>query len=66
MSDNGQQIPEEYLETLFEPFVSHKPEGSGLGLAIVQSIVQAHNGSVTVESDSDNTRFTIHLPLCYS
>ena len=64
--DNGQQIPEEYLETLFEPFVSHKPEGSGLGLAIVQSIVQAHNGSVTVESDSDNTSFTIHLPLYYS
>ena len=64
VSDNGQGIPPEHLEHLFDRFYQvdkartrnsddETPSGSGLGLAIVQSIVKAHHGEVRVESEVD-------------
>lgn len=65
--DNGPGIPEEYLPTLFDPFVTHKKQGTGLGLSIAQNAVQKYSGTLTVEtntSDSDTyTDFCIRLPL---
>lgn len=64
--DNGPGIPDEYMETLFDPFVTHKPHGTGLGLAIVKNIVGQHGGSVRVRSRaglSDSyTDFYLRLP----
>lgn len=64
ISDNGCGIPSEYMETLFDAFVTHKPDGTGLGLAIAKKTLLAHGGNITVESvPSEGTCFTISLPV---
>ncbi len=63
--DNGSGITAEVRERIFEPFYTTKGDsgGSGLGLAMVASIVDAHQGSITVESDpGQGTTFQISLP----
>jgi signal transduction histidine kinase len=69
VSDNGQGIPDEHLNRIFERFYrvdrarSRSLGGTGLGLAIVKHIVQAHGGSVDVSSKAGvGTSFTINLP----
>lgn len=68
VADNGPGIPDDVRETLFERFVRadtsrQRATGStGLGLAIVDGLVRAHKGSITVESEPGNTRFTVTLP----
>lgn len=64
VTDHGCGIPEEYLPSLFDLFVTHKKNGTGLGLAICREIVQAHNGTITVESEPEKgTTFTVLLPV---
>lgn len=63
IKDNGCGIPREYLRTLFEPFVTHKSGGTGLGLAIVKQVIEAHNGTIQVESiPGQGSCFTVILP----
>ncbi len=65
IKDNGEGIPKEIIDKIFQPFFTTKPtgEGTGLGLATVHGIVVAHGGQVTVSSESGvGTEFTIHLP----
>ncbi len=67
ISDTGKGIPAERIEHLFEPYQSTKPEGSGLGLATAKKIIDLHNGSISVVSESGKgTSFTITLPLSES
>lgn len=64
VSDDGPGIPEEYLPTLFDPFVTHKKEGTGLGLAITKNVIEAHNGTIRASSHvGKGTTFTMRLPL---
>lgn len=64
ISDNGCGIPAEHLEDIFDTFVTYKSGGTGLGLAIAQRTIQAHHGSITVESESGRGAcFTIVLPV---
>ncbi|MGI6095205.1 MAG: two-component system sensor histidine kinase NtrB [Lachnospiraceae bacterium] len=66
IADNGTGIPSEYMDTLFEPFVTHKKEGTGLGLAICKRIIEAHNGTIHVKSEpGKGTVFTICLPIIH-
>ncbi|MFL0197967.1 vancomycin resistance histidine kinase VanS [Clostridium sp. WILCCON 0269] len=64
-TNQGNPIPQEKLETIFEKFYrldtarSTSTGGAGLGLAIAQEIVTAHNGTISVESNPENTTFTI-------
>ncbi len=69
VKDKGWGISEEHLSRIFERFYrvdkarSRKLGGTGLGLAIVKHIVQAHSGSVDVESTlGQGSTFTIRIP----
>ena len=65
ISDTGPGIPEDLREKIFEPFFTTKPVGSGtgLGLAIAYSVVQAHSGSLTVETaPGGGASFVIGIP----
>lgn len=62
--DQGCGISEEDLPHLFEPFHTTKPYGTGLGLPIVKKIVEAHNGTISIDSVPENgTTVTILLPI---
>jgi signal transduction histidine kinase len=65
IADTGIGIPSEIISDIFEPFVTTKGDkGTGLGLWIVQSIIQAHTGSLKVRSRvGKGTIFQIDLPL---
>jgi signal transduction histidine kinase len=64
ISDTGCGIPAHLVPRLFEPFVTHgKTNGNGLGLAICRSVVEAHHGTIAVESNEKGTTFRIDLPL---
>jgi len=68
IDNQGEVIPEEHLNKLFDRFYQvdasrqRQSEGTGLGLAIVKSIVEAHNGQISVTSTNDITSFVIILP----
>ncbi|NNE92889.1 MAG: cyclic nucleotide-binding domain-containing protein [Verrucomicrobiales bacterium] len=66
IEDTGCGIPPEILAKVFEPFVTHgKSNGTGLGMAIVKSVVEAHQGTIRMESELDRgTTCFIRLPLC--
>ena len=69
ISDNGPGIPDEIIPNLFGRFVradkarSREMGSSGLGLAIVASVVEAHQGTVSVASRPGRTVFSVRLPL---
>jgi two-component system sensor histidine kinase VanS len=68
-TNQGNPIPQAKLETIFEKFYrldsarSTNTGGAGLGLAIAKEIVNAHDGTISVESNTENTTFTVKLPL---
>jgi two-component system phosphate regulon sensor histidine kinase PhoR len=71
VQDRGLGIEREHLPRVFERFYrvdrarSRQLGGTGLGLAIVKHIMQAHQGSVTVESEpGQGSTFSLHLPFC--
>ena len=66
VSDNGEGIPPENLNRVFDPFFTSKEQGkgTGMGLAVVHGIVQAHNGKILVESyENQGTTFEVYFPL---
>jgi signal transduction histidine kinase len=63
LSDTGHGIPEEIIDSIFEPFLSTKEDGSGLGLFISHNIIDNHSGQIEVESTvNEGTTFTLWLP----
>lgn len=66
VEDNGNGIPPEVAEKVFDPFFSTKSrhEGKGLGLLTSQSIINEHQGKIWFETEvGKGTRFHIDLPL---
>jgi signal transduction histidine kinase len=67
ISDTGAGIEPAHIAHIFDPFFTTRPEGTGLGLAIVKRIVEAHDGTVTIESDlGRGTCATVALPTMES
>jgi PAS domain S-box-containing protein len=63
ITDNGCGIPAEILSKLFEPYFTSKRNGMGLGLASTLNIVQAHGGTIDVESQVNvGSKFIVSLP----
>jgi signal transduction histidine kinase len=68
--DHGAGIPPDDLPMVFERFYqvgerrARRKGGSGLGLAIAKSIVEAHSGTIGIDSSpGEGTKVTIRLPL---
>jgi len=62
--DTGCGIPADLRDRIFEPFFSTRPAGTGLGLPTVRKIVEAHGGSLGLESEmGKGSKFTIRLPM---
>lgn len=63
VTDTGEGIAKDHLETIFDPFFTTKPSGLGLGLSIVYRIIKEHGGELIVKSEKGKgTKFTIFLP----
>jgi signal transduction histidine kinase len=63
VSDSGPGPSEEVAASLFEPFVTSKPEGVGLGLAVVRQLVENQQGRITWRREAERTSFTVELPM---
>jgi PAS domain S-box-containing protein len=62
--DRGPGIPDELREKVFEPFFTTKHRGTGLGLSIARRIVEAHGGTLRLETPPDGgTVARVELPL---
>lgn len=69
IGDNGESIPKEYRENLFNPFVrldksrNSNTGGTGLGLSISQKIINKHNGDIKIINSEIGVIFEIKFPL---
>jgi two-component system NtrC family sensor kinase len=73
VKDNGNGIPQNVLDKIFQPFFTTKPtgQGTGLGLSLSYDIVKAHGGEIKVETlpageagkDGEGSEFIILLPI---
>ena len=67
--DNGDSIPDQYKESIFNPFVrvdksrNSKTGGTGLGLSITKRILNKHNGDIRILDSKVGTNFEVYLPL---
>lgn len=63
VADEGPGIPDEIRAHIFDPFYTTKARGTGLGLPICRRIVEAHGGTITIESpNGGGTQVSIRLP----
>jgi signal transduction histidine kinase len=67
VSDNGNGIPQEAMDKIFQPFYTTKPSGKGTGLGLSMSyeiVTKAHGGELKVENNKDEgVTFTVLIPV---
>lgn len=64
ISDTGPGLSRSVQKRLFEPFISTKPGGMGIGLNICRTIVEAHGGEITFDTEpGKGTTFHIRIPI---
>ena len=69
ISDNGEQIPADKLDKIFERFyqtssgVNDRNTGTGIGLDLTRSLVELHHGTITAHNLAEGCEFTVTLPL---
>lgn len=64
ISDTGSGIAPDKLPKIFDAYYSSRPQGSGLGLPTAKKIVEAHKGTISVDSElGKGTSFTIRIPI---
>ncbi|WP_020408615.1 ATP-binding protein [Hahella ganghwensis] len=69
IENEGPQIPEDKIQSLFEPFISERQSGDeelhlGLGLVIVKLVAEYHGGTAIASNQANGVRFGIRLPDC--
>jgi len=62
ITDSGPGIPEEVRPRIFDMHFTTKTSGTGIGLYVARSIVEAHGGEISVESEPGRNRFRLRLP----
>jgi len=63
IKDEGEGIPDNLAEKIWDPFFTTKEKGTGLGLVIVKNIIEAHEGSIELENRSaGGVRAKVTLP----
>ncbi|PWC66332.1 hypothetical protein TSH7_07060 [Azospirillum sp. TSH7] len=63
IGDTGSGISPDILARIFDPFFTTKDRGMGMGLSICRSVMSAHGGTLSADSDSGGSRFTFTLPV---
>jgi signal transduction histidine kinase len=64
IEDNGDGIPPEQLQKVFQPFFSTRPKKAGLGLTIAERVVRLHGGELQiVPIPAGGTTVTISIPI---
>ncbi len=65
VADTGPGIPDHLLGTIFDPFVTTKPQGTGLGLAICRGIADAHHARIHARNNvgRPGCAFTVEFPV---
>ena len=66
VKDNGNGIPSNIVDKIFQPFFTTKPtgQGTGLGLSLAYDIIKAHGGEIKVETkEGEESKFIIVLPI---
>ena len=67
--DNGEKIPEDQLENIFQrfyqadSFTNDRNAGTGIGLDLTRSLVEMHHGTITVHNLDEGCEFVITIPL---
>jgi signal transduction histidine kinase len=65
VADNGNGIPQNIVDKIFQPFFTTKPtgQGTGLGLSLAYDIIKVHGGEIKVETkEGEGSEFVIQLP----
>jgi signal transduction histidine kinase len=60
--DSGPGPSADVRDTMFDPFVTEKPDGVGLGLSVAREIVERHGGRIEWYRSDAMTCFTVELP----
>jgi PAS domain S-box-containing protein len=64
VQDSGTGIAVDKLESIFDPFITSKPDGLGMGLSICRSIIERHGGRISAANNADRgATFSITLPV---
>ena len=66
VSDNGNGIPQNIVDKIFQPFFTTKPTGqrTGLSLSLSYDIIKAHGGEIKVGSkEGEGSKFIIQIPI---
>jgi len=65
VSDNGNGVPQNIVDKIFQPFFTTKPtgQGTGLGLSLSYDIIKSHGGEIKIETkENEGTTFIVQLP----
>jgi len=64
IEDQGQGVPQDLLDKIWDPFFTTKDKGTGLGLGIVRNIIESHGGAVRIANRTPHgARVTVELPV---